>query len=340
MQKLCMIFLSSALVVSSSCGMELSLLEKKEINLNNSPVGQLVKAKEFTIDGVIVSTLPYYDPFQLLKNDAHYFKYWISSYYNCCRREVENFLACLFMKAQHNNSCPQGDKTLLYKEWVGNKDISFFDLEQSVGKEAIDFVKEHLSGKCHQVLSIALNGNSDYKELRSIVQQYPFVLAYDKKIAFELLQCVMGRDKKTFKYLLDNKPDVSGVDENGNTLLHRAIESKNVEAIALLMKKDINLTHHNQSQHTAIDLLYEIGDKECIEVFYGAFAEKFFSTYSYQVYYQEIKKLLKEPKFDSNFCDKDDKSLLQRAAESYPEKCSILLKNGAIATGKKEVLKL
>src|SRR5947209_8230296 len=85
------------------------LEEIKEINLNNSPVGQLVKAKEFTIDGVIVSTLPYYDPFQLLKNDAHYFKYWISSYYNCCRREVENFLACLFMKAQHNNSCPQGD---------------------------------------------------------------------------------------------------------------------------------------------------------------------------------------------------------------------------------------
>ena len=46
-------------------------------------------------------------------------------------------------------------------------------------------------------------------------------------------------------------------------------------------------------------------------------------------YYQEIKKVLKEPQFNINACNKNEKTLLQRAVESYPEKCSLLLKNGA-----------
>ena len=133
----------------------------------------------------------------------------------------------------------------------------------------------------------------------------------------------------------NRKDEIKAFENCCITLLSRsngACDELGDDAFELLIANNISLTTENKSQQTPLDVLYEVVNWDCINAFNNAVAEKIFSTYSYEPYYQEIKKLLKDVLFDINFCGKDGKTLLRRAAESYPDKCSLLLKNGATVT--------
>ena len=254
-----------------------------------------------------------------------------SQYGDYDKRRMENMLANVFMVANRStNPCSVQERIIKYDHVHILNNASFYDLKQWVGRDAIEHVKEHLDKRCSEAL------HAEDKQLRSIIAQYPFVLAYDQRIARALLERVMmSGDSEFFNYVLSNSPDLNEKkigDYLCDTLLHMAIEYKKAEAIALLIKYNINLTAVNRSGKTAIALLHEIDDKYCIDAFYKAFADTFFATYSYQPYYQEIKQLLKLPYFDINYCDKYGKTLLHKAIASHPEKISLLLKNGAVVT--------
>ena len=258
---------------------------------------------------------------------------FFSSYYDI--KKIEIGLAQLFMIAQRNKSDTIATDKIVEYNGYGYcfKNVSFKDLEEQFGKENIDYVKQYLHDQCQRVLFWVKNGK--YNELNYLVQDYPYVLFYDKQLIFKLLEnLLINKQTDTFSSLfLKDSLDISGVNENnGNTLLHLAITYSNAKAIELLIENNCSLTSYNALSKTPIDLLYSIKNEECIKSFHNAFADKFFSTYSYQPYYQEIKKLFKHCFFDVNICDKNGKSLLLRAVQSHPEKCSLLLKYGAIIT--------
>lgn len=98
--------------------------------------------------------------------------------------------------------------------------------------------------------------------------------------------------------------------------------------------EQIELVNVVEEEGISIDLLNANDDQEGINSFYKRFADKFFAADAYHLYHHEIKKALKTDTFNINFFDNDGKTLLHRAAESYPKKCPILLKNGAIITQK------
>jgi ankyrin repeat protein len=160
---------------------------------------------------------------------------------------------------------------------------------------------------------------------------YPFTLRYNKKIVFELLHHLMCENGKVFSGILYNKPDLTVVDEDGNTLLHRAVELKNAEAIGLLIKQGALLCIANNKRKTPIDLLYDVDDQKCIKVFESSFIAQFFKTYSYQTLYKDYKKIIQSG-FDVNMCDEKGQSMLWKAVKEHPEKLSFLLKYGAIVT--------
>jgi ankyrin repeat protein len=276
------------------------------------------------------------DVFELLKNNAQQFKEFIDLNGTSSKKvKVENLIADLFMVVNQTKDNQKNKDGIIHYPHKGYcfKYASCEDLEKWVGKEAIDYVKKHLSDRCQMALSFAKNG--EFKQLKNIVRVYPYVLSYGKQVAFDLLHYVMMSDNKNiFTYLLNNNPDISGFARSHNcynTLLHEAVVHKKAYAIELLIKNNSSLTKRNTCSESPIALLHKINDTECINSFNNTFAEKFFSTYSYEPYYQEIKNFFKED-FDVNICDKDGKALLLRAVKSHPEKCSLLLKHGAIVT--------
>jgi len=277
--------------------------------------------------------------FESLRDNAKVFKEYMNVECFAFRKiEVENMIADIFTAIQQNKNASTSDNKIIKYEQKGYclNNITYEDLEQWVGKDAIDYIKKHLNDRCYQALSLAVSG--EYKKLKDIVSRYPYVLSYDKQIAFQLVHWVMmSGDKDAFAWLLGNNPDLGGVSKvtanycYNNSLLHEAIVHKKAYAIELLIKNNSSLTVWNACSKSPIALLYAMNDKDCIQSFNNAFAEKIFSTYSYQSYYQEIKKFLKTG-FNINSCDKDGKTLLQRAVQAHPEKCSLLLKHGATVT--------
>lgn len=249
------------------------------------------------------------------------------------KKKAEDSLARLFMMLQQgDNDSSQGEKIIEYRSYgYLFNNASFTDLEMWVGQEGIDYVKEHLSNRCQEALIAADKGQDEL--LERMVIEHPFVLAYDKEIAFQVLcrGIVSHRNNMVFHFLNQKiVPDVNVV-RNSLSLLAIAIGCKNAASVALLIKNNSVVTSYAYGM-TIIDLLYHYNDQESIEAFYNAFADNFFSTYSYQAYYQEIKKILKTSKFDINYRDKKGETLLHRAAKFYPEKCSLLLKYGARVT--------
>lgn len=293
--------------------------------------------KAFNDKGIIFICNSYRnDIFELLKDNAQQFKKFVHPDSTSSHKiNVENMVAKLFMVVQQNKNNKENNNTIIYDKRKGYcfKYTSCEDLEHWIGKETIDYIKKYLHDRCQQALSFAKNG--DYNQLKEIVRRYPYILSYNKQITFELLHHMMIKgNKKVFTWLLNRNPDINrtaDVNNHYNTLLHEAIMHENSHAIELLIKNNCSLTRENTNSQTPINLLYNINNKECIKAFNNAFADKFFSIYSHQSYYQEIKKVLKMG-FDVNICDKNGEMLLLRAAKSHPEKCSLLLKYGAIIT--------
>ena len=266
--------------------------------------------------------------FAWLKNNAKEFKEHINSEYSCTEHVLENKLADLFIRARRNNAVNKGAIVEHHCGYYFNQ-VRYIDLYDWVGKDAIEYVHSYFYGRCQQALDLVLKGN--YKEARDLISLHSYILRYDQQIAFEMLSQAMRTDAYTFSYMLNRKPDLNMIDEDGNTLLHKAIELKNAEAIGLLIKGGALLWAVNKDRKKPIDVLVDLDDKKCLEAFESSFIAQFFKTYSYQPLYKDYKKIIQSG-FDVNLCDEKGESMLWKAVKEHLEKLSLLLKHGAVVT--------
>jgi hypothetical protein len=113
----------------------------------------------------------------------------------------------------------------------------------------------------------------------------------------EYLQKILGsifeKDFAFFKGLLEININVNAVDNEGETLLFKAVKNNNVEKVKLLLDKGANL---NIGYKTPLKYVYQEQKLEMMEIFlkYGQDLQEFFDNsrdFSGDTFYKKIKKL-------------------------------------------------
>lgn len=283
--------------------------------------------------------------FKLLHNNAQKLRSLVSgTHYEV---GTVNLLAQLLIGVRSGLWYGQGQEIVISSDGITFKHSSRNDLCKLFGKKSIEYV-EQLIDECHA--RVKVNGNIfNWRgpEFKRELQKYPFVVAYDKDEAFDIVLKIMENgDTDLFEWLFtDNtsysngglvfKPDLSGVDCDGNTLLHRAAMHGNTVALMILIKNDINLlTQRNNAGKTVLDLIQACSNKDYVKgqiiCINDAIAKIFLTTPSHDPEYKNIKNFLKSG-FDINACIVNDikTTVLHWAAREDYQKCLFLLKNGA-----------
>lgn len=221
-----------------------------------------------------------------------------------------NLLAQLLMSVRSSRQFDKRQAIVINADGITFKHSSRDNLCKLFGEKSINYVEE-LIDECYVTVE-TIGYLSSWKGdiFKRKVMEYPFVLAYDKDQSFKILLHIMLKDTDLFASLFTReiayengglvfKPDLSGVDEDGNTLLHCAIMHDQVDPMAILIENNIDLMCRNKADKTALDLVHEWGDKDNILCFNDAVAHKFLDTPSYDPEYKNIKTFLKSG-FDIN----------------------------------------
>jgi ankyrin repeat protein len=277
--------------------------------------------------------------------------------------EKENFVAELFLSMKHRDEkqrvpfFDEGRRGIsIDSQGFYFSEASFKDLECWIGKEVIESIDKHLLSRCLKVLA-AMNEPSnhyfqgwvrnfdcpqgrytDHNTITKLVIQYPFVLFYDAKIAFKILLVgLKHKNQEAFKYIIENlNPDLSLVDEDGNTLLHHAVILKSWFS-GFLIKNGINFFARNKDGKTALDSAQGHHQEECVIKMMQAFGQRCIESSEYAQ--KNIKRYVKEgyqmcelkyiPLLHAVYENQIIQPLLHEAARHNVELCRILLKAGA-----------
>ena len=281
--------------------------------------------------------------------------------------EKENFLATLFFIAQQKEKTHVSNTKKLADANQGIicdsqgyhfSHVSLKDLECCIGLKQINHIKNRLLERCAVVLNTMREGSAHvFKDYRSrngsfgclmpdlicietndataLVRQYPFTLFYDRDMAFKIvLAALQAPNQSAFENMVENlNPDLSIVDEDGNSLLHWAVTLDKSHEAKLLIRKGIDCFAHNKEGKTAFDSAQAQPEKRCFNKMIEAFCQACLHKPDYAK--NNIKRYVKagyqlnELKVLPYDYDKTKKEpLLHRGEE---ELCRVLLKAGVPA---------
>lgn len=219
------------------------------------------------------------NPFQIMRTllkKAKNHKYACAYESNTIENKAENFIARLFASIEKRKNIPRKH---LQKGIVATSqgyilcDLSFSDLEFFYTQESVGFIHNYLINRCKEVLDKIQDRENNYmlnppsglnallypmvcnwNRISNFVYDYPYTISYNKTLASKILFYALKHCMPyTIIWLLNSKPDLTVTDENGNTLLHAAIECKHKTVIERLLLFKIDFTLRNNNQETALD---------------------------------------------------------------------------------------
>lgn len=275
----------------------------------------------------------------------------------------QNFVAHLICASQKNDK--KDEDAVLHQGILTNRCAYYFlrpaikDLQCWVGSKKMNEVRALLLHCCQTVLGIMKEHSNHYFKniVRSIdfpggiftdsnnatkeVLQYPFVLFYDRSLAFKiLLAALQAPNAECFKCIISRlEPDLSLTDESGNTLLHYAAMFEHDEQAALLIEKGIDCFAVNNQKKTAFHMTEKNRKKKCLRRMIQAFSQACIDSSDYAKKnikrYMESGYSINELHLKSYCFGGNKESLLHKAAlESKTELCHILLRAGISAHSK------
>ncbi len=276
------------------------------------------------------------DIIALLRNDAQELKRFFKKGNAVEKYTLRNLLAELFIVLNHHSLSHRTSMNgimMLHEGWCFNN-ATYDDLQRLVGKEGIVYVKNMLykiSGTARECAS------TDAKNFEKMINKNTFILQYDKQHVFEMiLQLIKNNNEDLCKdavsyYPGDSfKPDLTGVDENKNTLLHCAVLLNRPWAVDMLAREHTLLAQRNNQDKTALDLAAAAENKACLKALLNCI---FFNWEGYCfdgfLYREEMKKLFESIQ-NVNELTVGGIPLLHRAVQTdWFELCEIVLKKGA-----------
>ncbi len=272
----------------------------------------------------------YHCPYRLLKDNAAGFSKLKPASEKA--RQAENILTELFIILQRGKEQKSWQAITTDKKGHCFNRASFTDLEQWVGKDAVNGMKNYIDARCGMVYSETFfkgNERKYYIVQKLIVEQHPFLFAYTiggfNFYLFSLLtHCGNIND---IKWLLSHFVcNLHGEDDDGDTLLHNAMSLKaKPEIIELLMAHGVDCTVLNRIGLTA----YALAKKRELVVHEKAFIKGLFKELVIMPC-SEIKKLVNNGLSVNVRHPETEVSLLLEASYSGSfEKCSFLLQKGA-----------
>lgn len=277
---------------------------------------------------------PQDDPYVLLKEGATYFKQLIKKEVSNERKIAETTLVKLFYQCkQQEQRKPifnttnikkitllrdSSVNTPLYNKVYLLKYVTFLDLKKWIGLEGIEYVQHYFDEICHK----AIQNIGAVWSVEFIASSYPFLFYYDQKTAFILLK-YMIQTKESLDLLTQQKVDLTGTDEIGNSLLYYAILWNNSKAIAWLIQKKIDCSIKNNKDKTAIDYIQNNDSEDCQTSFYFSFHDRFLQ----KKLNKQNEKLIAPRYFCNNvFVFGKYRTLFFKVLNKRPEKCLFLLK--------------
>ncbi len=227
-------------------------------------------------------------PIRLLKHKACKLKGIESlAFFSIFRRAPLNCLAKFFMfikqceeRQQRTKNIPLlSDGIIINSYGCCLKNCSFKDLEQLVGKNAIQYAKKCLSSVCIQ--SYQQLENKDDCSFTAHIIAYPFAVSYDTKIRNKLCKYMINHlcdNIIASSYLLNRIDDINFVDSKGNNLLHRAVLANNTTLLNFMVTDAFNpiidFTKKNKVGLTPLGLAKRDKNSACIEILYKGLGAK------------------------------------------------------------------
>jgi ankyrin repeat protein len=276
------------------------------------------------------------DIIALLQNNAQELKRLFKQGSAVEKYTMRNLLAELFIVLNHHSSSHSAsmDGIMMLREgWCFNN-ATYDDLQRLVGKEAIEYVKSILYKISRTARECASN---DAKNFQKMIEQNTFVLQYNKQIVFEMIaQLIKNNNEDLCKDAISYypgdpfKPDITGVDENKNTLLHYAVQLNKPWAVDVLAGQPALVSQRNNQGQTALDIAAASENKACLRALLNCI---FFNWEGYCfegfLYREEMKKLF-ESIHNVHALTVDGIPLLHRAVQTgWFELCEIVLEKGA-----------
>ncbi len=271
----------------------------------------------------------------LLRNDAHELKLIFKQKDNAEKYRVRNLLAelCIVLNRHCTSRRTAMDGIMmLQKGWCFNN-ATYGDLQLLVGGAGVSYMKHMLYTVCDAARNCVV---ADWKQFKKMVKNNPFVLHYDKQVAFDIYLHLIknSTDRSVWVWKYQNyevfKTDATAVDGDGNSLLHHAVLLNKPWAVKLLACQPGFLLQRNNQGHTAFDIAVAAEDKACLSALLGfIFFDCNGGCFENFLLRKEIKELFESIQ-DVNALTIDGTPLLHRVvATSRMELCEIVLKKGA-----------
>ncbi|OGT35751.1 MAG: hypothetical protein A3F11_05240 [Gammaproteobacteria bacterium RIFCSPHIGHO2_12_FULL_37_14] len=146
------------------------------------------------------------------------------------------------------------DQTLCYDAEVPNSKKTYADLAAEIGDETY-FITSRLE----------------------TIEFFDMSMALNEKMS-PLHRAVANNQQKIIRLLLDNKIEKDATNEYGNTILHTAIQTKNLECVKLLLGYDVNINHHSLSG-PPLYLAISLGETAIVKELLSRGADPFVKTY-------------------------------------------------------------
>ena len=278
------------------------------------------------------------NPYSLLKNDASFFKKLLQND-TAERRKTEvilaKIMACAHQPWQSWSLAgyqERPNRIVLSKNGYYFNNVSYQMLENFFGKKIVAYINRHLTKQCQTMINLLERPFTEWILPISFQTNHIFLLHYAEDKVFDLLLKNMNKSDNLsqFTALLQLKLHVNGTDEEGNSLLHRAVLSNNVKAIKPLIKAGISLILRNDQNQTAFDLAHARSAlSDCYKVFQKIVRKEFCRVPMGSDAYKNLKKIINHKRFDTNIRDEKGRTLLFDVIKYCPEKCASLLRRGA-----------
>src|SRR3990167_7628334 len=146
------------------------------------------------------------------------------------------------------------DQTLCYDAEAPNSKKTYADLAAEIGDETY-FITSRLE----------------------TIEFFDMSMALNEKMS-PLHRAVANNQQKIIRLLLDNKIEKDATNEYGNTILHTAIQTKNLECVKLLLGYDVNINHHSLSG-PPLYLAISLGETAIVKELLSRGADPFVKTY-------------------------------------------------------------
>lgn len=229
--------------------------------------------------------------------------------------------------ANINHQRKKDSRTLLCRAAAGSTERDFATIMFLLDHGASTSIVDH----CYQ-RPISLVARDNYKVLKLFMPS-----TQNKAEIFKLFTSLLKRDdigtvEDMITTLLDYEPDLSGMDDYENTLMHKVAAWCKPASIEFLVRHYLLPTTKNKWGETALDLVYESQDQACIQALNNAVFKIFFCTPCYTRGYRNIEAFLKYA-FASPYREKFVRGILHLAtfarAEIAYTNCLSLLEWGA-----------